>query len=1249
MNSNNFFQLVADFQKNIDWLNQVLKGGEGDSVVIDSVTKPSISKDIADKWAGISAMVQGRLAYETKAKMDSAGAPPSGTVLAEVWKDATPDNNGLYGWNGSAWEKSVYDMISAVNTIKGLSDNNANGVLGGSLYGNSNNLYGPADHENYRNFISLSGISRVTLDGVNCLYVQSNQNFSKDLNLADFPSGYISFCCMFYKYGAKKSDSAFNRVVVFQHDENGDEITRAERIADHDVEKQWLKVEAVEILPNCKRLRFYIETYRSEVYVSHIGIFDGMDAGYRNSEVNGNMWPDNDYSGFGIESDLPSFPEQDIDSNGRFQYKLPIVSSDRVYMWRYYVVSPFNIGRVVNFKGEFKNASHVGALIAEIQFRDINGDLVHTASADANNTLDWESFGIADTIPDGTHYIRFGWRQRGNSIEHSYIRNVAMYSSESVRLPVLNSNQIIDQIEKQVGKEVASRPTWKELRTDDNRTFANLIRDPVNFVNFNATLNKGYIDDVYCGILGVDATPRATITIPQSHFRNETGSFGIKLAENSGKITGRILLRMMQSLSTELNEYRVTYNFTEEDVVEKGATRDKWRTIVIPNFRVPNETVKFSHIEIYIDAGDNRDDGNLAFCDPWITSAKVYNPIDVMGTYDDYWVDPTMLGNQSDGRGENLPATNPNGLNAFKLESDGYFTGRYYRFSAGGAWQEGARLHLHAEMHISEDSFAVNANEIAVIYRDEDGTEITRQSIRTSEAGVWQSRDIALAVPVGTRNFEVRCGARGDEGSQGKVTATFRNIIVADDPQTSPWRKLPHGGGSVNPSSGTKQVYVGPGGDDANDGSRASPYATGARAAQDVQSGGIIKMLDGTYKDFSIPMASISGSLTVTAESMGRPRILYTSGELQGTWIKQGGATNVWHVGGISSYNEKYIWEHETPQHPIVESERHPLQRGRTHRLPSFRLYKVASIAECDANQGTWFYDSADDRLYIHNSDSTDPNARTYYRPTNQGLFTGNHSGVHGTVKKLDVWYGRYDVTNLASFELHDIRNVGGAGNGCDRGRTSGIENRCEYGGNGNDGGNAHNSNSDWDGPSGDVPPASTVTSVDMYCHDNYDDGDSLHERCEGAYIGGLWEYNGDRGIATSYGAHVTLTNGLARHNGQYPNELGQNRPGSSAGGEGFACVGGTDPKEGGVGTQMSCFSCVSYGNNLNFALNRGGNNDRMDCVNCVSEDAQVAGYSVEHTGNIMTLRNCTDKDSPLAKREVSGGQIIVKNGGIVT
>lgn len=121
-NSNNFFQLVAEFQKNIDWLNQVLKGGEGDSVNIDGEVKPSISKSIADHWNEIKAMLDGRIAFETRQALIDSGAPPAGVVLANVWNDPTPDYNGLYGWTGTNWQKSPYDnwdiAMSIISTLQ---------------------------------------------------------------------------------------------------------------------------------------------------------------------------------------------------------------------------------------------------------------------------------------------------------------------------------------------------------------------------------------------------------------------------------------------------------------------------------------------------------------------------------------------------------------------------------------------------------------------------------------------------------------------------------------------------------------------------------------------------------------------------------------------------------------------------------------------------------------------------------------------------------------------------------------------------------------------------------------------------------------------------------------------------------------------------------------------------------------------------------------------------------------------------
>lgn len=89
-------------------------GDENTSATLNGQSRDSLSKQIKGKFDALQAMVQGRLAYETKAAMDAAGAPPSGE-LAEVWNDSTPENNGLYGWDGSAWVKSGYDPMGYVD------------------------------------------------------------------------------------------------------------------------------------------------------------------------------------------------------------------------------------------------------------------------------------------------------------------------------------------------------------------------------------------------------------------------------------------------------------------------------------------------------------------------------------------------------------------------------------------------------------------------------------------------------------------------------------------------------------------------------------------------------------------------------------------------------------------------------------------------------------------------------------------------------------------------------------------------------------------------------------------------------------------------------------------------------------------------------------------------------------------------------------------------------------------------------
>ena len=108
---------IANIQTLIDNLEALAFGDENTSATHNGQTRDSLSKAIKGKFDALQTMVQGRLAYETKAAMDAAGAPPAGE-LAEVVGDSETGNNGLYYWLGSAWVKSPYDPMGYVEPVK---------------------------------------------------------------------------------------------------------------------------------------------------------------------------------------------------------------------------------------------------------------------------------------------------------------------------------------------------------------------------------------------------------------------------------------------------------------------------------------------------------------------------------------------------------------------------------------------------------------------------------------------------------------------------------------------------------------------------------------------------------------------------------------------------------------------------------------------------------------------------------------------------------------------------------------------------------------------------------------------------------------------------------------------------------------------------------------------------------------------------------------------------------------------------
>ena len=213
-------------------------------------------------------------------------------------------------------------------------------------------------------------------------------------------------------------------------------------------------------------------------------------------------------------------------------------------------------------------------------------------------------------------------------------------------------------------------------------------------------------------------------------------------------------------------------------------------------------------------------------------------------------------------------------------------------------------------------------------------------------------------------------------------------------------------------------------------------------------------------------------------------------------------------------------------------------------------------------------------------------------------------------------------------------------------GSTRGIRRNCEVAASGNDGANSHNSLTVVSGV-GAVPPVQSVAMIfDEYCHDNYDDGYSPHERCYEWVQGGLYEYNGANGIVAALGAKVSVFNAHARKNGLLQPVAGVN--GKSFG---FGAVLAPVEGEGTGYTEMTCHGCLSENQNGGFSA--FGPSCIVRLVNCETVGTQTALTSVNSGGTVDTpsyliSQNTRDSGSVQVKTAQNGGVITVKNSAVI-
>ncbi|NNN64431.1 hypothetical protein [Vibrio sp. 2-1(7)] len=1243
--SNNFFQLIEQYAQNIDWLNKILKGGIGESVLIDGVEKPTISKDIEDHYSAIMAAMEGKRAFTTKADLVGAGAPPADKPLAEVWNDTVIANNGLYGYLDGQWVKSPYDMQQFYHITASYLD----GVAGGSSIRESNpNLYVDYDHAMSDLFWTWE-LPTAIVNGRKCLVFGSGSPAfsinSRPFPVGKFPSGKVSASLKIEQLGVNKGGS-YDRILLIQYSSDSIsslyEVAREEFIykdADLTGTGIYAAFENVAIHPDAKMLSLYVEANTWDAYVSEICVSDGEYANYRlpnTAYIRKQLLPKGSMD--------PAFADE-ISLVSSWEYsdnylKINAKANQVAYMtFEALAVGELSPGAELLLQAEMKSADQYGVDINLFQYDQAGLELARIDMKYQGTNGDWSrSKSDPFTVLDNAHKIAIRYVNRSqlnsenpDAIIPGEFKNVFLLKANQSHT-IIDPNAVLEAAAQRF-KSVESKMAEMNQANANNITVDNLIRDPVSFSGFNLTQSQPFKlnGNTHISLHPSSSTmdKLGTISLPSHYFKTGMLSAGVTLSrkrESSGGV--RVLL--MQNNSAGVEIARETYNVPFAFSVDENDS-DDWLNIKFSDVELLPDTAR---VMLYLDAGSGHETG-VYFTKPWIVDG-LCQTYPAFKDYPNYWFD-------SDWSGVNMSSVASDQYGFVHRDQDGpmlviqgddtnVYVRRYW-VDAVGVFTPQNQGVFECTLFGDDVDGSVGGAEMGILFFDDSDTEIERYIMKNTVTGKFKREELRFKVPVNAKRVQIRFVRWGDKSKD----ARFRDVSISDASSGAITRSFYVSSVLSTPSgsASARVVYIAPHGHDQNNGTESQPLKTLSKAVEVLQGIGTIIVEDGWYPKERIS-APRNGNLVIRPKGRARPKWLQGD-KYEGVWTRTAGMAKVWQISTtLAPY--RYLFEHLTPEGLITDDDRLPLQRGRTHRLPSFRLKRFNNVADLDAGlSGGWFFDSGAEVLYITTPGNDDPNTHTYYRPFH-ALVDGGHPTAHLQIDGIESWYGPINFHNLGSYLARDIRVIGSRSNGVKRDGSRGVEHHIEVCAADNDGTNTHNTNTTIPGlPEGDVPPAAYVASFDMWCHDNYDDGDSLHERSEGDFHGGLWEWNGDRGVATAYGAHVNVYNGIARDNGNNGQSSGNN----TTSGEGFGSLGEAVVEEGGVGTQMVCFSCESYRNNVNYSA--FGMGCTLIVNQSISRDARVAGYGATRSG-LLIANNCFDSGSVVAKLEENGGRIIVKN-----
>jgi len=391
------------------------------------------------------------------------------------------------------------------------------------------------------------------------------------------------------------------------------------------------------------------------------------------------------------------------------------------------------------------------------------------------------------------------------------------------------------------------------------------------------------------------------------------------------------------------------------------------------------------------------------------------------------------------------------------------------------------------------------------------------------------------------------------------------------------------------------KIYISPDGSDDNDGlTQETPIQTIAKAKKILDTNGELVFMPGQYENLNYDL-----SLFAKVSTIGEAKLVYYKEKITSATLASG-YTRVYQAP-ISSVNHvNFIWQHDVNDEAtlILEEERHPLQRNRTHRLRSTRIYQASAIDTTSTTVGEFcstienttdkymYYIDAENSMLYFSAPDADFVSHPIIFPPSTGLSASAQRKVD--ISGLDIMYS-YIITKGLSGVLNNVKCSYNSSPGSFRWDDTFdlILMNCEAAASTNDGINGHYN--------GDI------TCFNCWGHDCCDDGESDHETCHIIQHGGLYEYNGN-GCTPASGASGEYYNCIVRNNGDFPWV-------TDKAGTGFSAQG--------VSAYIYCVSCLS--SNCKIGFRYSGEGSTATFLNCVSVGDDVS-YGTGTQINCVTL-----------------------------